>query len=111
MMLACAPLWIGGAALSTVLYCCIPSANLAAFTFVGIQLLPNNLLHLAGYITQEPIFYDIRAILPSSRLTAITEMKLPEDPNLMGICWLTGLAFTAIVLTVGFILFRRKEIK
>ena len=111
MMLSCVPLWIGGAALATALYCNIPSGNLAAFSFIGVFLLPTNLLHLAGYISGKQFFYDLRGLFLTSRLTEIGESKFAGNPQFIGICWATGMVFAAIALAAGFILFRRKEIK
>lgn len=112
MMLAgCIPLWIAGAALAVALYCNIPSANLAAFSFIGIFVVPSNILKLAALMTQKAVFTDIQSLFITARLDQLSRGTAAEDPYFLITCWITGLVFTAIFLITGYIGFTRKEIK
>lgn len=112
MMLAgCIPLWIAGAALAVALYCNIPSANLAAFSFIGIFVVPSNILKLSALMTQKEIFTEINRLFITARLDQLASGTASEDPYFLITCWITGLVFTAIFLIAGYIGFVRKEIK
>lgn len=112
MMLAGAiPLWIAGAALAVALYSNIPSANLAAFSFLGIFILPSNILKFAGLMTQKEIFSKINNLLITARLDQLAKGAATENPSFLLTCWITGMVFTAIFLIAGYVAFTRKEIK
>ena len=112
MMLAgCIPLWIAGAALAVALYANIPSTNLAAFSFIGIFVVPTSLLRLTAFMTQKEIFGQIRSLLITSRLDELAKGAAAEDPAFLITCWITGMVFTAIFLIAGYIGFSRKEVK
>ena len=112
MMLAgCIPLWIAGAALAVALYSNIPSTNLAAFSFIGIFVVPTSLLRLTAFMTQKEIFGQIRSLLITSRLDELAKGTASEHPDFLITCWITGMVFTAIFLIAGYAAFSRKEIK
>lgn len=111
MLTGCIPLWIAGAALSVALYSNIPSSNLAAFSFIGVFVLPTYLLKLTAFLTHQEIFAQIRSLFITTRLDELATGTASKNPSFLITCWITGLVFTAIFLIIGYIGFSRKEIK
>lgn len=111
MLVGCIPLWIAGAALAVALYSNIPSANLAAFSFIGVFVVPSSILKLTAFMTQKEIFGQIQSLLLTARLDQLSSGNAAGNPALLITCWITGMVFTAIFLIAGYIGFTRKEIK
>ncbi|MGI5893974.1 MAG: hypothetical protein ACOX6P_05200 [Candidatus Merdivicinus sp.] len=105
------PLWIAGAALSNMLYCLIPSNNLAVFAFFACLIIPTNTLKLVGLLFHNNIVLAIRDLLPSSYLDQISKGYAFSNPWLIGECWMIGAIFTAFFLAFGYLTFRQMEIK
>ena len=112
MMLAGAiPLWVAGAALSTALFCNIQSPTMVTLAFCGAFILPTNFLKLVNWLLNVPAAARIRELLITSRLDELSSGAASAVPAFLATCWVTGLAFTAAFLILGFIGFGRKEIK
>lgn len=111
MLAGAIPLWIAGAALAVALYSNIPSGNLAAFTFIGIFLLPTNLLKLFAFMLNNKFLSEVRSLFITSRLDELATGAASADPSFLMTCWITGMAFAAVFLIGGYLGFCRKEIK
>ncbi len=111
MLAGAIPLWIAGAALAVALYSNIPSGNLAAFTFIGIFLLPTNLLKLFAFMLNNKFLSEVRSLFLTSRLDELAANGASSEPSFLITCWITGMVFTAIFLIGGYLGFCRKEIK
>ena len=84
---------------------------MVTLAFCGVLILPTNFLKLVNWLLNVPAAARIRELLITSRLDELSSGAASADPAFLVTCWVTGLAFTAAFLILGFIGFGRKEIK
>lgn len=106
--LAAFPLWLGGMSLSLACYFLIASSNVAAFSYIGIQMvLPMALDNLGKYVN--PMFTSLYHLTLTYHMDQLLIGDLPWSK--IGQCWLIGLGWTVVSTALGAALFARKEIK
>ena len=106
--LAAFPLWLGGMSLSLACYFLIASSNVAAFSYIGIQMvLPMALDNLGKYVN--PMFTSLYHLTLTYHMDQLLIGNLPWSK--IGQCWLIGLGWTVVSTALGAALFARKEIK
>lgn len=101
------PLWLGVQALVNTCYFLVSSSTLAAFLVVGIVGVIPSMLQAFGHLFH-PVFFDIRQFMPAIMLDQLKSMAFQWD--YVGLCWLVGLVWMAVSITIGLLYFRKKEI-
>lgn len=112
------PLWLSGICMAVMLFSIVRSSTAASFIYAGILAALGPILQLLEYYISD-VFRSIRAWLPmtvfddwSSRLTfSMPEVSEIISSGLFAHSWATGVLWIAGTCLIGFIVFRKKEIK
>ena len=107
-LLASLPLWLGALSLVMLCFFLINSSNAAAIGFFCVMFgLPMILDKLGQYVN--PLFTGLYRLTLNYAMSLISTQGVTWP--LLGRCWLTGLAWTAVLTALGLLSFSRREIK
>ena len=108
MLLEALPLWTAALSLAAMLMFLIPSEVGAIFCYLGLMIgtgIVLSILNTAGY----SVFGDIREFLISTQLSNVPGAI--GDWDHMALCWVSGLAYTAVFSLIGWGAFRKMEVR
>lgn len=112
------PLWVSGISLAIMLFSIVRSSTAASFIYAGILAALGPILQLLEYYISD-VFRSFRAWLPmtvfddwSSCLTySAPEVSEIFSSGLFAHSWATGVLWIVGTCFIGFLIFRKKEIK
>lgn len=106
------PLWLSQVAICVALWFNIKNATFGAVVAFAYTAVLPSLLTMLYYITEKEIFDKIAALLPIKKAQMIQQLdELSKVSSLAGEFWLDGGCFFVLFALLGWLCFRRKEIK
>lgn len=106
------PLWLSQVAICVALWFNIKNATFGAVVVFAYTAVLPSFLTMLYYITEKEIFYKIAELLPIKKAQAVQNLNdISQVSSLAGEFLLDGVCFFVIFALLGWLCFRKKEIK
>ena len=113
------PLWLSGISLAVMFFSVIRSSTVASFTYAGVLAILGPILQMLDYYVSH-IFSSIHAWLPMSvfdewytrmMMVDVKEVDTLISSGLFAHSWATGVLWIFGTCLIGYLVFRKREIK